>query len=687
MARRLLALLTVVLALAQPTRAQGEADQVGPPRFVTSSLDAISCKVVRNSAAIGGGSLVQVEVDNAGELTVEPATIHVLTETGAAPPLPETKIWSTDRIPSPATHCRGRGVPPGESRRYWVQIRADRKALSNATARVASAIFYIGSTLEQPPIRIGEPTQREASIGAGSAETTVVPVENLTENVVNLVCRARYTAPRRGEGLVTLQLRPGELTDWTIATVPEHLSWDTQDPPIPVKITKLEPLDWTLRVTDADTLVEDAVELAMRRLAPLHDARPRFSGRFVARLRLVKKEDTELHEIRGSFEAVGTSSPRISVEGVPDRKDQDSVVYALRRAFEFLRRPKTKTALRYAEITPISGRGGTREVKWEGHGWSDKPSEFVHIDSNRFVAFGSRNKNGLRWTLRRSPHGDLLHAREEFVRGKLEAIDSISYGVRGATVFPVTSYSVVDNFLGHRALALRLEDVRTPDRKQKADRPGGRDAEIVRIAWDSAYSYPLHPATFSARFDLRTDPEARRWLGRDRIKGKVNLVGFRGFRSDGSGWSDASITIDDRDLTEMEQARLAHSVETLLHDWALVDPAGRAPFDDEFAGATVQASSLRSGTFSVSNGAFAEVEIEQGRIVSLSNPHGTPRRIRWNENPKRPVAVLIRSGTERVEVRDWHEKGDWIVPSTIEFEARGSGEAGESLELRQIRIK
>ncbi|MBK8975522.1 MAG: hypothetical protein IPM29_06320 [Planctomycetes bacterium] len=670
------------------------------PQPAEGDLARVACRVVR-AWTTHDSVLLEVEVQNGTAAAFEPLRFAI-----EAPPhaqREEPVTVTVDRAPLPHVQRAGRPVEPRGRARYLLQATIWQLP-PKLSVEVDEGLFFAPDSLagllpDAAPVElVGAPTQETFADATGTRPRTTLTLRNTADRPVDAILRATATRPLDAEVLLTVSLPAGSTRAVTIEDLPAALGWSDLPAGLGARIERAEVVDWTLQFPRDEDAAREAL---LRAYATwVRWDRPRA---IAGSLRIREQElDGTVHAGVGTFVMAADGTPRVTwTEGDAARLGAAS---ALRNAFADLRRPSAEELAAANRFDPFGGGW----VAIDGPGIDGRPPGSTEIRTIRPDGGESTRIEGQRELPLYLVDGDELHGSgwssghgridwrtqrldDGFVVTERRSADgtqlwhSVWTRVQGVVV-PAAYRTARFTATGELSLetVLELGDLHVADdRAGELAAPAGAGVDALRAAWDATWRYPDEPVTLTAEFDIETPGTDLVWVGQKRVRGSLTLTGFRGFRHWGSGWATLTCSFDPS-LPATQHGALSAAIHDRLILWAGRDLAGRGPFDEVFAGATIDAPA--GGRFAIHGGRYGGVEIADGRVVALEIAPGSWRRTRFAKAGDAQVPNVVTTGIERLRAT-WRSVDGYLCPTAFVFERSfGTDWGPEKLTLRNLRL-
>lgn len=663
--------LSLCLALTGASTA-ATSPQVTAPAFASADVSALECSVVKVEAQ-DWGTLVQVEVRNPGALAAEPLVFELTaspTKKGA--PLAPERVA---RVDFPYSRRFGRPAPAKGKERYWLHTRllaADAKF----EASVLEASFFSGAAHPKPAFELSKPGRVDLP-GVDNAPHTVTSFK-LEQNSgfdLDLVFRAKFSAPRDQDALVGVRIRSGAEREWIISELAGRLVFDLGAPRVQTKVEKLELVDWCY-VAPADAAADERdFRVWYDDWARWDDPAPAIAGRFSFQL---DASDAKWR-VSGKFQSAGAAQLRLELDPLPANLKATTVEPMVRKAYdalvEQLQRPTGEELAKHTKVRRVSestwqldgpGWWNSQSTGWSGS-QSGKDGEFLPNFTVRDGALRASGQgkelDGHVWTTRRVRQGWIVTRRANRLEQYVESFD---FGELDGLVVP-RAYSEAYSAPAGRRIALELFEVVRSDAPAKHDPPAppsGPGVETLRAAWEFGYRYPRGKRTFEADFKARVATTDRIWQGVGEFEGHVKLAGYQGFLCQADGWDSYEVEVKAK-LPEITSSLVAAAFEDRLRLWAGRDFNGRNPFDEVFAGATIGAAGP-DGALAIDSGPFSAYVVRDGRVVERRYRNGGVQRFTWTRAGESWLVTRSQQGSEELVVK-FARVGEEFAPVELEF--------------------
>lgn len=676
-----------VFLLVLATRAP--AQELSTATFSTGSLDKLACRVVRSAPTAIGTTLVQIEMKNRGESTAEPTVFRCEWKQGNA-----AATALVARVPFPRVSRIGRAARSQGAELYWLQIATTDPA--GLKVAVAEALFSDATPLAKHGVEVGAMKKGQGQLLDQRVPTTSVPLRNARPCVLDVVLRARFSAPRDTEALLVATIPAAGSAEPLFTRLPLALCWHGEMPYYPgATLESVEVVDWSARLVPDPAPAKALFERAYRAWQPAGTGGATLRGRFTARRESVW--DKEPTHAEGTFTCdangvVTVAEAASGAKGAGAREVEAVLEDLFRQPIEKVLRDNV-IELVAPGLLAVRGPGWdvSRPAATAGAPGSTPDSCPVHRvdDEGRFAASGTFERpDGELWRTRPEAGGYLVWGRHD--ASGLVTTEFEHRRIADLSV-PVLRRHIARDAQGKVLIReeCRLSDIAVGESAGAAAAPAappaGDGAVALRALWERIYRYPDTPSELTARFQVTTPGTDMVWAGMRKVEGVLELHGFAGFRWDRTGWSGARVVSTGR-IGEETQAVLRSALVDRLVMWAGRDPCAFPAFDALFRGATIRTVEAR-GAFEIDSGPVREVRCEGGAIRSLHMRSGLVRRFTWKELGKQLVPEKIETGEETITAR-WQEVGKGVLlPVDIEFRRVFGREWGpESLKLTAVRL-
>jgi hypothetical protein len=197
--------------------------------------------------------------------------------------------------------------------------------------------------------------------------------------------------------------------------------------------------------------------------------------------------------------------------------------------------------------------------------------------------------------------------------------------------------------------------------------------------------YPEARRILKARFTVEQPGTDLVWVGAKKVRGRLELRGYRGFLLAATGWRECEVEVEGEPLAATKRA-LAFALSDRLLLWTMRDWNGRAPFAEALAGATVAAPDA-AGRFAIEGAPWTGLVVRDGLLVEVQRRDGQVQKLTWSKVGDAQVVTRIQCGEEDLKAR-FAAVGDRLVPTRLEFRAVFGKEWGpEVIELAEVRLE
>lgn len=686
--------LAFVLAAATPLLSQAP----GSPKFVPGECAALEARVVAARQVEGALQVLTIEVGNKGTVAAEPLQF-CLEVPAKKPDPPQVATFSRAQLPHAARF--GRPVPAGGRQTYFVPTVLPGKK-GQFTVRVTAASFVEGGAIDEPAVTIGKPEQVQRESMAGTFPVTKVAMTNPLDATLDLLLLVTFEQPRDRIDLVGVRLDPRSTRDVLVVTLPgvdAYLDPMLEAPGCAMKATAFEIVDWCAVGAMPDGAAAEVLRAAYDAWYRWPEPGASVAGDFVfeeRRMRFQQPGKFDDFRIKGRFamDAAG----KLDVE--MREGEGANASFLIRAAIENLRRPdfaglvaENRLELVAADRVALVGPGWTKERhvgSAHGTGGSVRAEECadVQVRGGRIVGdgMGSGERSVWEW---QSLGGRLVRTRQF-----ASYLDTrFTYSVVDGRVVPAGASRVsmagtsVTTVSGLTLTGLRFDGGGTVPVKQ----PGGPGAAALQAAWNAGYRLPTTPIVIEAKFVLTTGNDGV-WRGKKKLSGRLVMEGIgRNLRS-----SDIAF---DGNLAREDEVQLAAVLRDRLGMWYCRDFSDRVPFDELFAGATIDAPDA-DGVFRVTGCSVDRVFTGGGLVRGLrATDGGTATKFTWEKVGDRQVVVRIDEkigGPDTPAAQRWEAAtivgltpvGEHLLPTKIAFEhIFGRDWLPETLVLRDVKLR
>jgi hypothetical protein len=369
----------------------------------------------------------------------------------------------------------------------------------------------------------------------------------------------------------------------------------------------------------------------------------------------------------------------------------------LTAALENLRRPDFATLAKDNELVPVAAD----RVALRGKGWDwNRDSRSVTVGGSMRsdwldlqVADGRIVSDGVGDGPRTGWEVQWLGTRYLVTRRHHTSLDlRFTHAESGGHVVPVVATSVT-SFGGKLFAAgeLRLSNFRFDGVQPLAPPPVlGAGAAALRAIWDGGFRLVQDPIAIEASFEVTHPGTDLVWGGHRNLRGKVVMRGI------GRHLQAAEFTFDGA-LSDEVQLALGAVVRDRFGMWWARDFNARAPFDEFFAGATVQPPTV-DGVFEIDAGPVRKVFTDGGLVRGWQAP-GLQRKFTWQKFGPTMAVVRIEDAIGEPQGRSqerWNasvqvtlqQVGGHLLPSRLSFERTFGRDWGpEALVLKDLVVR
>lgn len=673
------------------------AEGLQAPAFATGELGSLVCKTSNVKSFPSGTTVFGVDVTNGGELACEPMVFRCEWKDGKGKPV----VVEVARAPLPRVSRLGRPVPARGKETYVLQIATGEP--KQLRVSVVEALFSDARRAERPPVRVGRIEHGRAELHDAHVSSSTIELANELPHVVDVVLRARCTAPKDATVLFTATIGVMGAGKIDLLAMPLALEWNEPSQYYPgAEIAALELVDWSARVGSTREAARALLEPAYTRWVRHTSDTPAIEARYRAQRESVYDEAPS----SASGGLTVSSSGRIAAK--PSTTVGNALVNGqFDDLFAWMRRPSFEELLAKHELELVApglvalhgpgfGRltGGTGDLRpfvigREGSRAPVANAPTVRISAEgRIVAYGTLWDPDATRVESRTIGGGWVVAVER--NAQETNVTQYVHQLVGDTVVPVSRRNVARDALGKVLIdeSCRLEDVVIGGKDERAAGvpPSGPDADALRAHWGRLHRYGASTVELDARFTVATPGTDFVWHGQRKLEGRVELGGFRGFLRGGRCWERSTVKLDGK-LAPSTAASLKDAFIDRFVLWAGRDPAGLEAFDEQFRGARITRDPARE-LYRVDSGPIEAVLVDGGRIASLRFRAGYERKYAWRETPVGLVATRVQTGEEVLEA-SWSEvaKGRWL-PTEFEFrKVFGPDWGPETIRLTSVQVR
>ncbi|MCC7399718.1 MAG: hypothetical protein IT455_21820 [Planctomycetes bacterium] len=655
--RRLPAVACCVALLGWPLPAQA-------PTVVAGDVAQLQCRVLAVETIDDHGQVLTVEVDNRGAVAAEPLAfdIQCRAKQPAGPPAEPTL-----RAQLPHVARFGRPVAPGGKQSYRLRTALAGKK-GQFAVQVTTAAFCTGNgEVQRPALGIGAPEQVQRTSLVGTFPVTKVTLTNPLPQALDVVLRVTFEQPRDCVDLIGVRLEAGAARDLVLCSRPAtspFLDLTMEAPATAVKATKFELVDWCLVGEPAADAADGVLRGAYTAWYRWPDRLP-VSGSFTFRERRARLNDAGFddHLVQGRFELPTTGAPRLEITAGGGA----NASLLLGEAFANVRRPDFDELGRQNRLRLVT----PNRVALAGRGWFDRGGDAadhrigggvragdfddLEVRDGRIVSEGRGDGERTSWQF-----GDCA-GRSVVTRRRNQSTDTrFSYSTVAGLVVPTAVSSVIQ--FGDKlftASELVLEDLRFDGTGALAVKPPTGDGEgALRTIWDAAWHLPTAPLEIEAKFTVTTGNDGV-WRGRTKFRGSIVMTGIgRNLRR-----TDCRF---EGNLAREDEVQLAAVLRDRFGIWTGRDFNDRLPFDEYFAGATIDRADA-SGTFRITGGPIDTVETQRGQVRAFGWRGGS-RRFTYGKVGEHQVVTRI---DEKIGAADAPSGERWEATTTITFTTVG----------------
>lgn len=688
----LLRLATVLLAAA-PVCAQAPE-----PKFVAGDLAALDSRVVAARQIDGVMQLLTVEVGNKGTVAAEPLQFRIELPAKKSEP-PQVATFARALLPHAARF--GRPVPAAGKATYFVPTALPGKK-GQFTVQVTAASFVDGGSVPKPAVVVGQPDQVQRTSLAGTFPVTKVAMTNPVDATLDVLMLVTFEQPKDRVDLVGVRLDARATRDVVFATLPgvaAYLDPTMELPGCAMKATAFEIVDWCLvgavPVDAGANVLRDAYEAWYR----WPEADTAVAGDFVFRERQARFGQPGTFDdflIKGRFAVTAAGETNVEVlEGTGANAS-----YLLRELVSNLRRPdfaalaaNNRLQLVADDRVALIGPGWSMLTQDSGQhrtGGAVKAEESadLQVRDGRIVSDGRGSGERTAW------EWQSVDGREVVTRRAASFLETrYSYATLGGRLVPLGASQ--ENRPGNAlftASEIQLSNLRfdgvAPAPRQE---PAGAGALALRELWNAGYRLPTEPLVIETKFTLTTGNDGV-WRGKKKLSGTLVMEGIgRNLRS-----SDCAF---DGTLAREDEVQFAAMLRDRLLMWYGRDFNDRQPFDELFAGATVEAPDAE-GVFRVTDCWLDRVFTSGGLVRGLrAKGGGTTTKFTWEKIGDRQVVGRIDEkigGPDTPAARRWDAAtivtlapvGEHLLPAKIVFERIfGRDWATETLVFRDTKLR
>jgi hypothetical protein len=672
-----------LFALALPVAVAGRPPAQAPPEFTDGDPSRLKCRVLKVEPTAKGSSafVLTVQVSNPGTTAAEPLLFELTTPRRKAPVV-------LARALHPWGDRAGRAVPAGDKRSYWLQIVRAENELKDLTARVLEASFFRGTGAATAPVRIGAIRHEDAN----GTPVSVIDVENLLAERVDVVIALDCEEPWRGRSLARLRLEPSAKLAWRPVDCMREFVRGDSGGASGAKVTAAKVLDWSVeRAPPAGTDRNAEFTAAWNGWLRRPDDAPAVEGRFEL------EESSTRHgapphraKASGTFRRDARAGVTFTPASPLDAETTNGLKAAFERAFAPVCRKSADAVLAAKGVARV-GRGRYRlEPRMAGDALFPR---LLAIRDGRCTGWTDVESGTIRERWTTAPLGDgYVVTRMEGEQAALPGLTDVQvfeFALHEGLVVPVLHQRVWALEQGSRSeAALRLRPGPAAAAPVDPAVPlASRIPEPVRKAWDAAYRYPGRAVTLTGRFTIESPATDALWQGHRRLTGRFTLKGFRGWLAGEDRWQEAEFALDLRAPDEVKQ-QLASVVEDRFRLWAFRDFAGREPAERLFASAVFARVPNQGRKWTVRNCGWSSLEIA-GDVIAAYGFGRVPRRtIEYGKLGGTLVPERIVTGEEELLAKFADLGGGWLLPASLEFRrVFGKDWGPETVTFKELKVE
>ena len=604
-----------------------------------------------------------------------------------------------DRVRGPTYVRAGRGIPAGGKRNYPLVVALPEGATAPAPLHVTAASFFVGSSIETPPIKINGLRESTYQGDQGTLPSTLVALSNTTDCVVDAFFEATAKSPNEAATILRLTVPPrfdGELTVEDLPLSDEYQGGRT----FGARIVALKLVDWSVIRRDGKAESMALLTTAWERTARWPEPRLPFEAAFA----FASDEGGE-KQAAGRLEIDAAGQITAHVESMTADIGRVVVERFAGQVFAPLTRPSATAAVAGRTV----GMWAADEVRCDGPSFMTDVTmpTLVRADALGLAEFRSaEGDHGIRrlWSRRTTPFGSVVTRNAFFqpIFGEHpQEVLNIDYAFLPEGPYPTRSELIERQFdmksTTRTTLVLTKGRFKNPvatgaAESAPADPSQVRAAAALAAAWNATYRYPETPVTLTGRFKIGGNLNDGVWMGERKLEGTFRLEQFRGMRNDASRWTRAVIDVETT-RSSYDKVVLSTVVEDRFRMWAFRDFVGRASFAEFFRLATIRETPEKPGEFEITNGPVRRVVVKDGRIHRIEGDGTYSSGERWSQFEHkvvdgRSLVTLIRSGAETCSAEFRVLNAEWTLPIRMKFEKVFGDKWGpEELVFEQLKIE
>lgn len=616
------------------------------PKFVVGDVASLTCRVVKLKRIetkphkkYSYGSLVTVEVRNRGRVWAEPVSIRITAKKDLHGNPVDRELR---RFEGSGFGRAGRAVRPGGSLTYELLSQHTLKSKTGVTASVTKASFFEGRGLDSLKIKTTRKKSETFQRGTVTRDADVYALTNPLDHPVDVAFQAKIRRPFKGRAIVRRRLEANEKARWKI----EGYYFAGGNGVEGIEIQSLKLIDWSVIRDDgsrtAAKVFRDAYERWARWTKPVALS-GRFECRTTSRSELNKKVETSDRTTRGRFQLGENGAFQIQPDDgeTVDPARMRGLRWHFEQAFADIRRPPVDKVIEDNKLG-VQSIGEKTFLTINGPTWSKwaRSARCLKVDGTTLVGSGHNESRLIDWSVQQRGKFYVVTARDGAINSIRNGhLERFAYDLVGDHLVPVHFRSRMSFLEGSfKTTDLRLSDVRLGTGPQLTPpAPKGPGAEALAKVWNGAYRYPATGVTFSGRYVAHNDGKTEAsWEGLTSAKGTFRFAGYLGGR-----YGHHQMTVTDK-LSKAQAYRIGELVADRFRIWFFRDLNAREPFENAFAGATIEME--KPGVFRTTVPRFHKVIARDGRIHAVVDRSGYKRVFGYAKVGEHMVMNKITAG-------------------------------------------